>query len=344
MTTEEREIRNQKILEEIQTKTCKEVAEMFGLSLLTVQKIVKNAGLKLNKSRVNMSKISLDLNYFNQIDDPRKAYWLGFIAADGSINKTNAKLTFNIKDLEILEKFKNDVKSGHKLVKTERFDKRTNKTYIGYSLQVTNAIFVGNIIKWGITNQKTDVLAFPNIKEEYYSYFIAGLFDGDGSVYIRNVETHQQIGCNLISTKEVLEFIQEYLFQKFNMSKTTLQKISKNKTNVWKCYWQKDTKKFLNFIYSGDKDVYLSRKYDKYLECLQINPSRKRFQPILQYSLDGRFLHQFNTIKEAGEFINCDPRRLANVARKNKIWKDYIWVLYDEDNEIKDKINVENYS
>ena len=74
MNNEEREIRNQKILEEVQTKTCKEVAKMFGLSLKTVQTVVKNAGLKLNKSRVNMSRISLDLNYFDQIDDPRKAY------------------------------------------------------------------------------------------------------------------------------------------------------------------------------------------------------------------------------------------------------------------------------
>ena len=344
MNNEEREIRNQKILEEVQTKTCKEVAEMFGLSLLTVQKIVKNAGLKLNKSRVNMSRIPLDLYYFDQIDDPRKAYWLGFIAADGSINKTNAKLTFCVKDLEILEKFKKDTKSGHKLVKTERFDKRTNKIYVGYSLQVTNAIFVGNIIKWGITNQKTDVLSFPNIKEEYYPYFIAGLFDGDGSVYIRNIKTHQRVGCNLISTKEVLNFIQEYLFQKFSISKNTLQKVSENKSNVWKCYWQKDTHKFLNFIYSGEKDLYLSRKYNKYLECLQIKPSRKRFQPILQYSLDGNLIHQFNTIKEAGEFLNHDPRHLAYAARENKQCGGYFWILWDEESEIKNKINVKNYS
>lgn len=49
--------------------------------------------LKINRLGLKKSKYTYNSNYFNVIDTPEKAYWLGFIAADGcvSINsKTNS--------------------------------------------------------------------------------------------------------------------------------------------------------------------------------------------------------------------------------------------------------------
>ena len=51
-----------------------------------------------------MRKYELNENYFKEINDPNKAYILGFIYADGSINRKNNQLTITIKkdDEEIL--------------------------------------------------------------------------------------------------------------------------------------------------------------------------------------------------------------------------------------------------
>lgn len=56
-----------------------------------------------------MSKLSLDVDYFKIIDSPKKAYWLGFICADGCIYKNGGKLTLMVKDKEICDKFKSDI-------------------------------------------------------------------------------------------------------------------------------------------------------------------------------------------------------------------------------------------
>lgn len=263
MTKEEREIRNQQIVELAKIKSQKEIGEIFNLSQTQVGNILKKFGIKLPKSRLNMSKLDLDTEYFKEINSPQKAYWLGFICADGCIYKNGGKLTILVKDKEICKKFKKDIRSEHKILERQVYDKRTSKTYIQYSIQITNSIFVSHIINKGVTSQKSSILTFPSIEEQYYSYFIAGLFDGDGSI---SFKASGKVACNLISTKEVLNFIQNYLFNKYGIAQKSLIKVSENCSNVYKIYWQNDIDclKFLNFIYQGDKNIYLERKYERY--------------------------------------------------------------------------------
>lgn len=263
MTREEREIRNQRIIEMAYIKSQKEIGEIFNISQSQVCNILKKAGIKLPKSRLNMSKLALDVDYFKIIDSPEKAYWLGFICADGCIYKNGTKLTIMVKDREICEKFKVAIKSDHKISDRKVYDKRTDKIYTESSIQITNTLFVSNIINLGITSKKSSILSFPDIEEFYYSYFIAGLFDGDGSISFKN---DGKVTCNLISTKEILDFIQEYLKNNFDISPKSLIKVSENCDNVFKVYWQnnEDCLKFLNFIYQGNKKIYLTRKYERY--------------------------------------------------------------------------------
>lgn len=92
-------------------------------------------------------------------------------------------------------------------------------------------MFVRNLTNW-VTHNKTNVLQFPNILEDYYSYFIAGLFDGDGSVCIKKLKTKYTLATSLISTKEVLDCIQNLFFKKFNITPKKLRRVTENKNNV----------------------------------------------------------------------------------------------------------------
>lgn len=38
----------------------------------------------------------MDINYFHNIDSEKKAYWLGFIVADGNISKTTNRISITL--------------------------------------------------------------------------------------------------------------------------------------------------------------------------------------------------------------------------------------------------------
>ena len=76
------------IINMINHKSQKQIAKQFQLNQSTINKILKrNNVIRQKNSRLNMSKLSLDVDFFRNIDSKEKAYWLGYIAADGNINK-----------------------------------------------------------------------------------------------------------------------------------------------------------------------------------------------------------------------------------------------------------------
>lgn len=333
------EERDKKIISLLETHSQKEVAEIFGLSQAGVGLIAKKHGIKLKKSRLNCSTLNLDINYFENIDRPQKAYWLGFICADGYIGKDDGRISICVKDLEILEKFKKDIGSGHKISEIKNFDRRTGKFQNEYSIQITNSLFTKNVIKHGVTNKKTDILKFPEMDEKYWPFFIAGLFDGDGCVY--KTKGQNGIKCSLISTEEVLNKIDEILFNKFSVKPCKHCKVSENKENVYKQHWYKESETFLNYIYSGEKEMYLSRKYDFYKGHNYTDKVRNGEQPILQYSSSGEFIKKYSTIKEAAKETGLNEGGIIGAYKNSIPYKGYFWVKYEKNSKINEYITVE---
>ena len=84
------------------------ISLIYNLSRPTIRKILKTSNVyNRRKIEPNFRKYQCDENYFNIIDCPNKAYWLGFIAADGYIQKNNKRLTIELhmKDISHLRKF-----------------------------------------------------------------------------------------------------------------------------------------------------------------------------------------------------------------------------------------------
>lgn len=284
--------------------------------------------------------LPLDVDYFENIDTPQKAYWLGFICADGYVGKDYCRVSILTKDLEILEKFKRDIKSGHKISEIIQHDKRTGKTHKEYSIQVTNKKFARHLEKHGVTPNKTNVLGFPgDLEESMYPYFIAGLFDGDGCVC--KTKGQNGIKCSLISTEEVLDKIDEILFNKFSVKPCKHCKVSENKENVYKQHWYKESETFLNYIYSGKKEMYLSRKYDFYKGHNYTDKTRNGEQPILQYSSSGEFIKKYNTIKEAAKKTGLNEGGIIGAYKNSVPYKGYFWVKYEKNSKINEYIAIE---
>lgn len=67
------------------------IGKMFGKHYSTVRNILINNGVKLRSNKINSRKYTINENYFKNIDTEEKAYWLGFIYADGYISNVGSK-------------------------------------------------------------------------------------------------------------------------------------------------------------------------------------------------------------------------------------------------------------
>lgn len=245
-------------------KTLNELSNLAGCkSCGPIKRILSANNIRLRKKgelRPN-GKHKINLEYFKNIDSSEKAYWLGFICADGCIYKNGYKTSIVVKDKELLSRFKTAIGSDHPIGFDSYHDDRTDKTYSRYSLQLTSKHFTRHIVNNGITSNKSNECYFPNISEELYFDYIRGLFDGDGYV---GKET-EGIRTSLISTKEQLEFIQEYL-SKLGMKKTSILRITDKKPNVYKLIMYSDSHRFLELIYKNSTaETRLERKYIRFL-------------------------------------------------------------------------------
>ena len=148
--------------------------------------------------------------FFEVIDTEEKAYWLGFIYADGYHNEKyhSIKITLKTSDYEHLLKF-NKAIDGNLTLKID------NKG-AGCKIIVTCKKMSEDILDKGVMQCKSNKIIFPNfISKELMPHFIRGYFDGDGCIPIhRRKETHIEyagikIECNDIFGDKMSEFFIE---------------------------------------------------------------------------------------------------------------------------------------
>lgn len=116
-----------------------------------------------------------DETYFEKINTEQKAYWLGFIYADGCVDDTEFRLHLSIKDLIHLEKFKNHIGSTHPI---------HNCQLNTISFNIGNKKIVKDLNKLGVVPRKTFIIEYPKINTKFNRHFIRGVFDGDGCIYV----------------------------------------------------------------------------------------------------------------------------------------------------------------
>lgn len=129
-----------------------------------------------------MKKKDYNESYFETIDSEDKAYFLGFICADGclinDINKYRYKLNLkiHIKDIHILEEFIKKING--------EMDVWINGKRNMCEISLSGKKIVSDLMDKGIFPKKTFKLTYPKINENLERHFLRGYFDGDGCIRI----------------------------------------------------------------------------------------------------------------------------------------------------------------
>lgn len=224
------------------------------------------------------TKPKFNQHIFDLIDSEEKAYWLGFIYADGYISASSLD-----KDKEIDYKFELNL-SSKDITHLEKFNKFMEHT--DYNINISDVILnentyerarwsIGNKHMWNVLNnygctpRKSNTLTFPDVtifnKKSLVFDFIRGYIDGDGSISYNNIE-HTKMSVNILGTSEFLMGIQHHLGTNNALSynNKTQSEITKVLSFVGSSAYNQ-----LNKLYKN-ATIYLDRKYKRYLEICRL--------------------------------------------------------------------------
>lgn len=124
---------------------------------------------------------------FEAIDTEEKAYWLGFIAADGCVCKNNVMLGLATVDADHVELFRRFLKTNYLIIHRPPESKVRN----GRPFQSTGSAFisatsrkmVSDLARHGITERKTWTVEPWQGPPELQRHYWRGVFDGDGALF-----------------------------------------------------------------------------------------------------------------------------------------------------------------
>jgi hypothetical protein len=276
-----------KYSKEIKSKICEDykkglssvkIAEKYNSNASTICRIIKqNEPNIIRSNKINSRKYYVDESYFEKIDNEHKAYWLGFLYADGYISYNNNQKIVGIalseKDIDHVTAFKQDLNATYN-IHTYQSSGYSDGRYC--RLAITSDKMFDDLCRCGVVERKTNILVPPSkeiINDNLISHFIRGYFDGDGCITYANTE-HTDFKITILSTAEMLNYIKAYIEENKIATINKLYKRHENDIvhNI-DLAGNYQVRKFLDCIYCN-ATIYLQRKYDRYQELLNILHSR----------------------------------------------------------------------
>lgn len=259
-----------KVSDRIEKQVCKdycegkyssrELGEKYSISKTTVLRILKRNNIQsVNRRLVNNN---LKVDYFKNIDSEEKAYFLGFIFADGSVSNNELFIDINEKDIDILIKFKEEISSQSKI--STRLKGKSSMSRIA----IKNKVFVDNLSKYGIIENKTKYtkhLPYELIPKHLWNHFLRGLIDGDGWV-IKTREERYAIGYVTQYRSTASDFV--YMMNELIEDKWNNKIIDRNKKySVVQIQKFNQVKQLATALYVNS-NIHLSRKFHMAQEIL----------------------------------------------------------------------------
>lgn len=216
---------------------------------------IKRRPRKKSAPRCN-AKYKVDYHYFDIINTEHKAYWFGFLMADGFVNNTEISLCLQKSDIHMIKQFATDLKCNAPI----KYNKDGNPF-----LTITCKSMCNSLISKGFHNRKSWDLDFDFLRsfvpEPLLRHFIRGMFDGDGCLkyYQYPYLNKPQIHLGYTGLENVCQFIRSY----FHIDRPLIHE--KNKTYTVVTRKPELVLQICSYMYD-DCDIYLLRKYNTYHE------------------------------------------------------------------------------
>lgn len=240
----------------------KDIEKKYNLSTPTVIKILKGVE-KYNKSIIFNPE--LKENFFENIDDEYKAYFIGLLISDGNVfidsnkkanRQASISITLDKNDKYILDEFKKVLKTNTKVTSDGR----------GCSqIAVRSNKIAEDLSKYGIIPKKTFITYLPILSDNMMPHLIRGILDGDGCINSHLIKSGRFLhSISFCGSEQLMSDLSNFLFEKVKL-KTKPKVYSYKDKNLSEISVRNINDMFLlgKYLYSN-ATIFLKRKYNKF--------------------------------------------------------------------------------
>ncbi len=225
---------------------------------------------------------SINEHYFDKIDTQEKAYWLGFLWADGSISKTakrasgpnRIRVTQKWDEREHLERFREAISADNEIVPVYH---ESGHTVAQLDINCRPLCEALQKLGYGPKSIRTHI---PKIRKNLMNHFVRGYFDGDGclSVYVQKTARSdiQRQEWSLTGDKKLMREFKDLLSHEAGTTPTVAMKGYKKspKTSSLRYGKKADIKLLYDYLYKN-ASVYLDTKHEKFIQFFSRQASKR---------------------------------------------------------------------
>lgn len=235
-----------------------DIAHKYDASKSGIYGILYSEGVNMRSSSAATRTYDADFRYFQSIDSEGKAYWLGFILADGCVlsghTRFGLQISLHHRDKNHLSSFKNCMSATHPIHCYGNMCK----------IVLSSELLIRDLAKHGIGSRKCHRTKLPDtVPIGLLHHFIRGCTDGDGCI---RMSLEKQLCYSLAGHKPFLKAVRTILIERCDLNVTKLIK-SRHSTSTYQlCYGgNRQVLRILDFLYH-DATIYLPRKAKVYFD------------------------------------------------------------------------------
>jgi hypothetical protein len=242
------------------------LSKQFKIHPSTVLQIVRRNGGKTRTTKETSKRYTFNENYFEKINTEDKAYWLGFILADGCICRNDLVIVLKESDENHIEKFIKNIEGNNEY---QIIDNNHFGNHKCVRLSIRSKKIFSDLQTLGITPNKSLTASIPkNITNNLLRHFWRGVIDGDGFICEYNQQKgkykYSYLGIGLTGSKNVVDEFIDFIKNKLDIK----LKLEKEK-NVWRTKTACDNAIKISSLLYDNSVIYLNRKKEKYENYVQ---------------------------------------------------------------------------
>jgi hypothetical protein len=235
--------------------SAKAIMRAYGLKFhVSICDALRRQGVEQRPAPERNRLYQLNPHVFDVIDNEEAAYWLGFLYADGSIQRRSLTLSLKGTDRVHLEKLRDFMRS--EAPTKEIVAKCNGYGYPQCTIAFTDRHLAAQLRNLGIVKRRpSHIRTIKAVPKSLQRHFLRGFWDGDGSI-----STNPESGLSFCGRRKFMEWIRARLSEEAGTNPNlSVRKHSRADLHYLIYSGRGQALKVLDFLFEG-ATIWLARK------------------------------------------------------------------------------------